>query len=367
MRTPSPPSVFVAVLNMGLGHATRTLPIIRYFWENKWKVFVGSSGRSLTFLTREFPDLTFVELPDYNLGYSDKGVRISRLIWQVPSVLGKISEENVITGDLVSAQQIRMIISDHRYGCYWENIPSFFITHQVRFIAPHLLRPFEFAGALFNRHYHRKYRGILIPDYSGNGEGLFSGRLSRTSPDLNYRYFGILSSISRKPAEEDIDYFFSVSGPEPQRTIFEKILRQQVDSLPGQKIMALGKPESLEIEKPRSDLTIYHHLNRTKMQEMINRSKFIISRPGYSTLMELAELRKKSLLVPTPGQTEQLYLARRFQHSGWFYSVSQDKIELSRDVTKAMNFSGFPFTMRTSDSLKFINELAKNVLSEKLC
>jgi uncharacterized protein (TIGR00661 family) len=367
MTIPSHPSVFVAVQNMGLGHATRTLPIIKYFWENKWKVFVGSSGRSLTFLTREFPALTFVDLPDYNLGYSDKGVRISGLIRQVPAVLRKISEENIITGDLVSSQQIRMIISDHRYGCYRENIPSFFITHQVRFIAPHLLRPFEFAGALFNRHYHRKFSEILIPDFSGNGEGLLSGRLSRTPSDLNYRYIGILSSICRKPVQEDIDYFFSVSGPEPQRTIFEKILRQQVDSLVGQKVMALGKPESLEIEKPSSDLTIYHHLGRAKMKEMLNRSKFIISRPGYSTLMELAELGKKSLLVPTPGQTEQLYLSRRFQQAGWYYSVPQDKIDLSRDVTIALNFTGFPFTMKTLDSLKLIDELAKKVLSKKIC
>lgn len=328
---------------------------------------MGSSGRSLTFLTQEFPDLIFVELPDYNLEYSDKGVRFSRMIWQIPVVLRKISEENIITGDLVSAQQICMIISDHRYGCYQDNVPSFFITHQVRFITPCLFRPFEFTGALFNRHYHRKYSAILIPDFSRNGEGLLTGRLSRTASDLDYRYLGILSSISRKPVKKDIDYFFSVSGPEPQRTIFEKILRYQVNSLPGQKVMALGKPESRKIEKPHSDLTIYHHLSREKMEEMMNRSKFIISRPGYSTLMELAELHKKCLLVPTPGQTEQLYLARRFQHSGWFYSVPQDKMDLSRDITIALNFSGFPFAMQTSDSLKVMDDLAKYALSEKIC
>ncbi len=365
MNIPPHSSVFIAMLNMGLGHATRTLPIIRYFQENDWNVFLGSSGRSLTFLTEEFPALPVIELPDYDLHYSAKGVQISRLLTRLPALMKRISEENKITGRLVNAQNIRMIISDQRYGCYWGNIPSFFITHQVRFIAPRPLRPFEFLGAWFNGLYHRKYSGIIIPDRWQNGEGLLSGRLSHPASGINYLYCGILSSISPQQVDEDIDFFFSVSGPEPQRTVFERKLRLQIDLLPGKKVMALGKPESREIEKPHPDVTIYHHLSRPMMQKMMNRSRFLITRPGYSTVMELAELQKRALFIPTPGQTEQQYLAERLAEFGWFHWIPQVRLQLLKDISEAGNYSGFPHRLKTSDSLKIIDTLVKQTVKGK--
>ena len=72
----------------------------------------------------------------------------------------------------------------------------------------------------------------------------------------------------------------------------------------------------------------------------MNRSRLMITRPGYTTIMELAVLGKKALLIPTPGQTEQVYLASYHSKKGNFYSVSQEKLNLARDVEEAKRYPG---------------------------
>ena len=156
---------------------------------------------------------------------------------------------------------------------------------------------------------------------------------------------------------EDIDLLVSISGPEPQRTVFEQIIRRQIGQVPGQKVVLLGKPEGDEPEQLPDGTMIYPHLPRSRMEELVNRSRLIVSRSGYSTVMELAELRKKALFVPTPGQTEQEYLARRYQEKGWFRSVAQTNLNLSKDAEHAMRYSGFPTPLSTESTLKQVFQL----------
>ncbi len=354
MNTRKRPSIFFAVLDMGLGHATRTLPVIRHLITKNWEISVGSSGRSLRFLQREVPNLRWIELPNYGLSYTQKGVRISRLFGSLPDVYQAILMEHHITEQLVSDHHIDMIVSDHRYGCYSRKVPSFFLTHQVRFHTPGWLRPAQLLGFWFNRYFHKKYTSVLIPDEPGENQGLLSGKLSRIPPTSSCQFCGILSSIRYERAKEDIDLFISISGPEPQRTVLEEKIRPQVMGLSGKIIMALGKPESEVVETPKDSLRIHHHLVRSKMQYFYNRTKLIVCRPGYSTLMELAELGKKALLVPTPGQTEQLYLAERMKKMGYFYSTKQTDLDLERDIPVARQFTGIPVQYRTSQSVEKI-------------
>lgn len=351
MKADKKPSALISVLNMGLGHATRTLPVIRYFLQKGWNIFLAGSGRSLLFLQQELPGLSCLELPDYELEYSPKGVSAIRLFFKIPAVLRKISAEYKAVNKWLSLNSVQLLISDHRYGCYSPDIPSFFLAHQLAFIAPPLLKPFESAGRWFNRQFHLHYNGVLIPDEESDGSGLLSGRLSRHSGKGKYTYCGILSSVRKEKCSAEIDFFFSVSGPEPQRWVLEQLIRSQISILPGKKVVALGKPESGEIENPDSDTTIYHHLSRTEMQHIMNCSKFIITRPGYSTIMELAELKKKALFIPTPGQTEQIYLAKRFKEKGWFNWKAQKDLLLSRDIPESRKFPGFPYELETRKSV----------------
>lgn len=344
--------VLFSVLNMGLGHATRSLPVILKFQDLNWEVFIASSGRSLAFLSNEIKNADFIELPDYGLYYSEKGVRISSLLTQIPRLLKKIFLEHKLTEALVNRNQISLVISDHRYGCYTLQVPSFFISHQLRFIAPTSIRYLEFIGVFFNRIFHGKYTGIIVPDAPKNGEGLLSGKLSYSTNQEKYFYPGTLSSIQREDSlQEDIDLFISISGPEPQRTVLERIIRSQIQNLGGSRVVALGIPESKFVESPGPNLKIYHHLRRSDMSNLMNRSRLIVTRAGYSSIMELAELGKKALLIPTPGQTEQVYLSQRLHELGFFYMVPQNEVALYRDISIAQSFPGIQNHFLTSQTL----------------
>jgi uncharacterized protein (TIGR00661 family) len=355
--------ILICVLNMGLGHASRSLPVIQDLQKRGTKIMVGSSGRSLLFLKQEVKDAEFLELPDYELSYSNRGVNIFQLILQIPGLIKKIGLENQIVRKTVADHSINLIISDHCYGCYCEEIPSLFISHQLRFIAPSFFRFFEFIGMNFNRYYHAKYNRVIVPDLLSKNEGVLSGRLSRMRDKVKYFYPGTLSSIPKKKYNGDnIDLLVSISGPEPQRSVFEKIIRSQIQQIKGNKIVLLGKPEVSDIKNLGDNLTIISHASRQKTTELYNRAKLIITRSGYSTIMELAETGRKALLVPTPGQTEQLYLAKRFEKYGWFYCVDQEKLELEADIGRAQEFSGFPGHFSTKDSIDRIRELIESLL-----
>jgi len=351
-----PKKVFYAVLDMGLGHATRSLPLIREFLRLQWQVVIGGNGRSLAYLKQEAEGARFVELPDYGFEYSSGGVVTARILKQVPGALQIIARERRIVDEIVQDDEVDLVVSDHRFGCYSDVVPSFFISHHLKLMAPLLLKPFEPVGAGFNRWFHRHYNHVIIPDVVNGREGLLSGQLSRFKKGTGrYHFPGILSSVSRLDGVvEDVDLLVSISGPEPQRSEFERIVRSQIGDVPGKKVIALGRPESDEVEHPDPDLIIHHCLDRNSMEEYLNRSRLVVARSGYSTVMELAELGKKALFVPTPGQTEQVYLAQRYEDLGWFHSVSQQELDLKRDTGTAVLCSGIPHSFSTAETLNKI-------------
>jgi len=366
MKTEKIKRVFFAVLNMGLGHASRSLPIIREFLNKGWEIIVGSSGRSLLFLRKELNHVQFIELPDYKLTYSEHGVSLVKIVKQLPHVFKMIQKENKLTEDIIRKYRIDMVFSDHRYGCYNHKVPSYFISHQLRFIFPTFLRSIEFMGFWFNRIFHKKYRGVIVPDDLNGKNGLLSGRLSSHQNKSRYHFIGILSSLTTEnDFAEDIDICVSISGPEPQRSVMENLVLNQINLFPGKKVVVLGRPELDDVKHLSSDITIYPHLNRQEMANLFNRSKLIISRSGYSTVMELAELGKKALFIPTPGQTEQIYLAQRFKNLGWHYSVEQKNLNLKNDVPKAYQYPGFPFRSSTQESIKRLLHIISNSFNDK--
>jgi uncharacterized protein (TIGR00661 family) len=137
--------------------------------------------------------------------------------------------------------------------------------------------------------------------------------------------------------EEDIDYLFSVSGPEIQRTLFEEIILDQINLIPGKKVVVLGKPEDEQSYDSIENTEIYNHVNRQKQNELLNRAKFVVCRSGYTTVMELVALKKPALMIPTPGQTEQEYLACHYKATGIFHIAMQDGLDLSAELNKIQN------------------------------
>jgi UDP-N-acetylglucosamine transferase subunit ALG13 len=357
--------IFFAVLNMGLGHATRSLPLIRAFLARGDRVTVGGSGRSLRLLKQELGGVGFVELPDYNIQYTDRGVDLGRLVARTPDLMRIVAAEHAVLAAHLVNDGADLVVSDHRYGCWSPAVPSWFLAHQLRFAAPPLFRPFEFIGALFNRGLHRRFSGgILVPDLLEEGEGLLSGRLARPYGAVRpatadrYHYPGILSSLERREGlGVDVDVFVSVSGPEPQRTVLERIVREQIRAVSGRRVVALGRPESDEVEEPEPGLTFHAHLDRPRMEELMNRCRLLVARSGYSTVMEAVELGKRALWIPTPGQTEQVYLAERLRRKGWFHAVDQGDLDLVRNIPQALEYAGPGQPLRTADTVARVMEL----------
>lgn len=333
--------VLFGTCSWGLGHATRDFPLIQRMLEEGYNLTLVGSGRSLHLLKEEFGrNCSCLEIPDYSSPYSEKKFQVGKLIGYFPIYLEEIVQEHNRIKKLLKGEGYEKIISDNRFGIYNKEIPSYFISHQLRFITPKRVKLFERAAEGFNYSWKRNFCKFLVPDYKENP---LSGDLShnlRFFKDGKVEYLGILSSLKKQNLEEDIDYFVSLSGPEPQRTVLERKILSQVFSLKGKVVVALGKPEQRK-EEIKGNVHILSFLPREAQEEIMNRAKLVITRPGYTTLMELAFLGKKALLIPTPGQTEQIYLASYHKDKRNFYSVSQDELNLTEDVEEAKKYRGF--------------------------
>ncbi len=335
--------ILFAVSSWGLGHATRDLVLIRALLRERHQVTVISSGRALTLMQRELGDsCEFIDWPDgpKTLAASEASA-YAKFTLALPLLLRAILVEHQTLQELLAARKFDRIISDFRYGIYSSKVPTFLISHGLRLIAPNRNPTIEMAFELFNARWFEPMRRILVPDHF---HPALSGELSHNLRFFNpeqLAYIGILSSINKQDVEEDIDCFISISGPEPQRTIFEGIVLKQAAALAGRVVVTLGRPEADSGPRVIGNAEVYNYLDRRRQEAMMNRARIIVTRSGYSTLMELAELGKRALLVPTPGQTEQTYLARYHKTLGTYYSVDQSRLNLARDLPRAMAYGGF--------------------------
>jgi len=327
-------TILFAIMGWGLGHATRSIPIIKYL-SQKNEIILASNGLSKVLLKKEFPKLECISYPDYAITYPrKKSYLLLSIIIQIPSILRKLFDEYNMTQKIVRNYNIDIVISDCRYGVFSKKVPSYFITHQLRFQLPILLKFLEPLGECFNLFMFQFYNYIIIPDVKESPN--LTGDLSHRGAISQYsklKYLGVFCNVSKLIVKEDIDCLISISGPEMQRTLFEEILFDQIDSIPGKKVIVLGKPGSDNPHKHKK-LEIYNHVNREKQNELLNRAKFIICRSGYTTVMELIALNKPALMIPTPGQTEQEYLAKYYKKTGLFYIAKQKNLNLSKELTK---------------------------------
>jgi uncharacterized protein (TIGR00661 family) len=336
-----PRKAFVSILNLGLGHATRSIPIIRQLFREGWEVIIGSSGRALALLKKEFPDAALVTTPDYRLRYAKSDWTAVKLALQTPRLLAGREAERQFCNRVVETFHPDVIISDQCYGMFHPDVFSVLITHQIYFEPPEWAKLLRSPIGMINRRLYEAFDRIVIPDYRSGDMGTLSGRLSQLPPGNaeRYHHVGILSSVEKMALPEDIDVLISISGPEPQRTIFEQKVLAALPALRGEVVVVLGKSEA-DWQQKLGNATVFSHLTRQKMSEMMNRAKLIVCRSGYSTIMELAALGKKALLVPTPGQTEQLYLAEHLQQKGWFGAVPQHRLNIAEDIREAAGQPG---------------------------
>ncbi len=348
-------SALVAVLDWGLGHATRCIPVIRELQKQNVRVVIGGSGLSLEFLKDEFPELTFYQLPSYGIVYPEIGNMIFSMLLQFPRINNRIRQEQKLTNEIIFKEKIDFIISDNRYGCYAQQIKSVFIGHQLNLQVPTRLS--WLSRSLNNFHLSKinKFDQVWIPD---EDMGFRFSRILSNNSLTKTRRIGILSRFGKSiKAESDVyEIVALISGPEPQRTIFENLMREQLKKSGRKSVMVKGKPGRIEkIEVGM--LTEFNHLRSGELESVLLSAKVIIARPGYSTIMDLATLGKQVIVIPTPGQTEQEYLAEHLLTNKMGTSQKQNQFDLEKALEQLSNFGSLPKTEPNSGLPKAIEEL----------
>ena len=339
MNKSSTKRILVTPLDWGLGHATRCIPIIRALKKRNAEVFIASSGRALVLLREEFPELISFELTAYNVHYSRSLPFSLSLFLQIPKYLRTIKREHAQVEQIVRQHKIDLIISDNRFGCWSAEVPSVFITHQVNLQMPGSLKWTELLINRLNLNWIRKFNHCWIPDELENP---ITGKLS-DSKSVNGRYIGMLSRF-RKGIEVNKKYelLILLSGPEPQRTVLEEKLLKQLKDFSDQVFFVRGLPGEIDLPvSEKINLYFANHLPSDELNKVIEESELIICRSGYSTIMDFSRLAKKAIFIPTPGQTEQEYLADELKKRKIAFCAGQDNFNLNQALKLSMAYTGF--------------------------
>ena len=328
--------ILVAPLNWGLGHASRCIPIIYALKKNHFTPIIASDGASLHLLKKEFPNDVFETLPDYNIEYSEKGKDFKfKLFLQLPKLFFAIQKEKKLLEKIVSKHAISGIISDNRPGIFSAKIPSVYITHQINVLSGNT----SWISSKFHQHFIKKYKECWVPDVSETIN--LSGILSHgTSHVKNIKFIGPLTRFKKKDLRKKNDLLVVLSGPEPQRTLLEEKLCVELTEFKGSILFVKGLVEAEQKKVKQNNFTFYNYMEANELETAIQESEYIICRSGYSSIMDLAFLGTKAFLIPTPGQFEQEYLAKKLKKEGSVPSCAQHKFTLDK-LQKIDIYSGF--------------------------
>ncbi|MFW2475757.1 MAG: glycosyltransferase [Sediminibacterium sp.] len=355
-------TILIAPLDWGLGHATRCIPLIHNLQFLGYKVIIASDGPQEILLKKEFPNLDFLRLPGYQIRYSrTKGWLPVKILQQIPAIYLAVRAENRWLDDVIEQHKIDLVIADNRYGLWSTKVPTVFITHQLTIKAPY---PWlEKLIKKVNYQYINRFTTCWVPDMEEGG-GL-AGVLShpQQKPNIPIAYLGLLTRFQRKenPTKQGITVL--LSGPEPQRSLLEEKIVDQAIGLQQPLTIVRGLPSSKEKLPLPSFIKQFNHLNATELEDLLAKSEIVIARSGYSSLMDLMLLQVKSILIPTPGQTEQEYLAKILGEKNYALSASQETFDLAKLIDQARSYDyKFPEVslLNTAD----LQQLIKTVSSQ---
>ncbi|HJW17285.1 MAG TPA: glycosyltransferase [Flavisolibacter sp.] len=358
--TPAKTTILVAPLDWGLGHATRVIPVIRLLLQQQCTVLIAAVGRIKELLQQEFPGLECLDLEGYGIQYSRKGWMFPwKIAAQVPHILTIIKKEHQWLQQAVIDHHIDAVISDNRYGLYHHSVPTVFIAHQLRIrtglgnLADGLLQK-------LNYRYINRFTECWVPDQE---YGLsLAGELSHPTcyPSIRVQYISPLTRFSARGNTEETHLLVLISGPEPQRSIWEAMIIHQLKFYKAPAVLVRGLPGEVELPKLPAYIKVFNHLASQKLEEMIHTASFVISRCGYSTVMDLLTMQKKSILVPTPGQAEQEYLATHLLKHNLALCIPQQKFRLSAALDLAASFP-YIFLNQESQLKEVVNDFVNRL------
>jgi hypothetical protein len=269
---------------------------------------------------------------------------------------------------MVEKYQFDAVISDNRFGLYHQTIPSIFITHQLRIKSPFGKRSGDFLQKR-NYRFINRFTECWIPDEEK--ENGLAGELSHptTKPGIPCHYTGILTRLKKNNVDEKKAHLFiSLSGPEPQRSLLENRVIDDIIYYRGTAVIVRGLPGETRIIPSTNDIRFYNHLPADEFNEEMGKAEYVISRSGYSTIMDIARLGKKSILIPTPGQTEQEYLGKYLAEKKFAFCIDQNNFSLDKALEKAVAFDYKTKCVGEGSKLFMItNSLLKRIEEQKNC
>ncbi|MBL7950637.1 MAG: glycosyltransferase [Flavobacteriales bacterium] len=345
--------ILVAPLDWGLGHSTRCIPIIQRLIERGGVPVIGADNGPLALLRSEFPQLEHVRIPGANIRYSKGASQLWSMARQFPEMVRSVRAENALFDRIRTDLRLNAVISDQRFGLRSPDLPSVLITHQVFPFTPIA------QGALRKlnlRHMSRFHKCWIMDEAKEPG---LAGELSHgRSLPTNARYIGTVSRMARAISSAASNYRIVavISGPEPHRTLLDGILSEQLQRIEGEHLLVRGLPANSEI-KQIGNVRCVPHLNSTQLAQAMASAELIVSRSGYTTLMDLVALGRSAVVIPTPGQAEQEYLGELHSGTGRFFVQSQQHIDLEaalRDRSAAVHLKpspGHPLLEQALDEL----------------
>lgn len=292
--------ILISPLNWGMGHVSRCIPLIDLFLKNGNEVIVACNPMQKEIFKAYFVDLTLVDHLDYPFDFAGKGSFELDLMKQFGALRSRLKSELKETESMVKQYGIDIVVSDHRYGFRSSSCHSVFLSHQLNL-------PVRWYEKWVQRIHHnliRDFDEVWVPD---TPDCALAGKLSSNEVGFKVRYIGPLSRFSLYASirEKDISSITIISGPEVYgiKQVSEILNRGlAVDEM-------IIMPPTIYSKQAMSDPRLVSSSNWVACDRLILRAKKIVSRSGYSTLMDIHQLKVPFEISPTTGQREQEYLA----------------------------------------------------------
>lgn len=333
------PLILVSPLDWGLGHTTRCIPLIQTLLDYQCQVLIGCNSTQREIFHQEFgTTVDYLPLEGYDIQYGKtRRSTFLKLVLQSFKILIRIKQERRWLQRMLATHPIELIISDNRFGLYARTVPSIFITHQLQIktglgkVADGIARRWNYRGI-------KHFTNCWVPDQPN--EPSLAGALSHPiqEPPFQLRYIGPISRFKTCPPTLDNNLLIILSGPEPQRSLFEQSLLRQLETYKGRVVLVRGVPLASTTPVLPAHCTVYNHAPASLLQRLICEARLVIGRCGYTSVMDLLALQKKTILVPTPGQAEQEYLAAHLQQQGWALTMGQEGFSFSDALHQAREF-----------------------------
>ena len=332
--------IVYAPLDWGMGHTTRSIPIITTLQNLNYKVIIACKSSQKKILSAAFPDLVFKELRGYSITYGRSGwFTTLKIILQIPKILTNIKFEKRWIDQIVTETKPDFIISDNRYGFYNSQVKSILITHQLQ-IKTGLGKWIDklVQKQLYKTLQH--FSNCWVPDFEDSTINL-AGVLSH--PDnlcpIPVTYIGGLSRLRTCVNEKKNDTILCLlSGPEPQRTLLEMKILQEAPLIKRKIILVRGVTEQVPSISSSPNVTIFNYLDTIELSNYLCEAEFVICRAGYTSIMDFARIGCKALLIPTPGQAEQEYLAERSEEIRFAPFLKQKDFSIKAALQKMALF-----------------------------